>query len=242
MDKPEYAVLQRIIGGKRTYGITPRIPGGFISADKLIKIGEVAKKYNGVIKITSGQRIAILRLSSENVNKAWAELSMEPGVLSPYSVKNVEMCPATFCKRMKMDSLRLGMRLEKRYYGKETPNRTKIGVSGCRNACGSVNAKDIGVIGTFDRGYLVKAGGSAGFHPRLADLICEFLNEDGAYYMVESIYEYYLDSAEMGTKLGDFIDEVGLKVFVENTMKIFDKKVIKFNIENGGYIEEKNLD
>ncbi|MGL6169360.1 MAG: hypothetical protein ACRC0Y_13835, partial [Fusobacteriaceae bacterium] len=34
--------------GKRTYGITPHIPGGFITPDNLIKIAEVAKKYKGI--------------------------------------------------------------------------------------------------------------------------------------------------------------------------------------------------
>ncbi|MGL5329849.1 MAG: NAD(P)/FAD-dependent oxidoreductase, partial [Peptostreptococcaceae bacterium] len=40
--------LQKIKNGKKTYAITPHIPGGFITPDNLIKIGEVAKKYNGV--------------------------------------------------------------------------------------------------------------------------------------------------------------------------------------------------
>ena len=39
-----YGNLQKVREGKRTFAITPHIPGGFISADKLIKIGEVAKK------------------------------------------------------------------------------------------------------------------------------------------------------------------------------------------------------
>ncbi|MCT4631144.1 MAG: NAD(P)/FAD-dependent oxidoreductase [Firmicutes bacterium] len=238
MEKPKFAVLQRIINGERTYGITPRIAGGFISPDNLIKIGQVAKKYKGVLKITSGQRIAILRLKAEDVEKAWTDLGMEPGVLSTYSVKNVEMCPATFCKRMKLDSLKLGMKLEKRYYGQSAPNRTKIGVSGCRNACGSVNAKDIGVIGTFDKGFVIKAGGSAGFHPRLADVIAENLNEDGAYYMVEAIYDYYNDKAEMGLKLGDFIDQLGLSQFIEDVNEIFKKKIKEHSVDNDGILEE----
>ena len=44
-----YGNLQKIKNGKRTYGITPHIPGGFILPETLIKIGEVAKKYNGVL-------------------------------------------------------------------------------------------------------------------------------------------------------------------------------------------------
>lgn len=224
MHNPKFAVLQKVRDGKRTYGVTPRIPGGFIKPDKLIKIAEVAKKYNGVLKITSGQRIAILNLQPEDVEEVWKELDMEPGVLSPYSVKNVEMCPAAFCKRMKQDSLKLGMRLEKRFYGANTPNRTKIGVAGCRNACGSVNAKDIGVYGTKDEGFVVAAGGSAGFHPRLPDKIATNLTEDEAFKMVESIYEYYNEKAEFGTKLGHFIDEISIEKFREDVLSLYEKK------------------
>ena len=43
-----YGNLQKIRNGKRTYAITPHIPGGFIKPDTLIKMGAVAKKYGGV--------------------------------------------------------------------------------------------------------------------------------------------------------------------------------------------------
>jgi len=222
MIMPKYAVLQRVRNNIRTYAITPRIPGGFVSHKTLLKITEVAEKYNASIKLTSGQRLMIIGLKAEDVEKAWEDLDMEPAVLSPYSVKNVEMCPATFCKRMKQNSLPLGLRLEKRFYGAPTPNRTKIGVAGCRNACGSVNSKDIGVIGTKDEGYIVVAGGSAGYHPRLSDKIASNLNEDEAFNMVEAIYQFYNENAELGTKLGDFIDQITLYKFIDGVHKIYD--------------------
>jgi len=222
MEMPKYAVLQTVRNNKRTYAITPRIPGGFVSHKTLLKITEVAEKYNASIKLTSGQRLMLIGLQAEDVEKAWEDLGMEPAVLSPYSVKNVEMCPATFCKRMKQNSLPLGLRLEKRFYGAPTPNRTKIGVAGCRNACGSVNSKDIGVIGTKDEGYIVVAGGSAGYHPRLSDKIASNLNENEAFNMVESIYQFYNENAEFGTKLGDFIDQITLDKFIEGVHSIYD--------------------
>lgn len=224
MKGPKYAVLQKIKKGEKTYGITPRISGGFIKADQLINIAEIAKKYNGVIKITSGQRITILGLKAEDVEKAWKDIDMEPGVLSPYSVKNVEMCPASFCKRAKQNSLKLGMKLEKRFYGAPTPNRTKIGVVGCRNSCTSAYSKDIAVVGDIE-GYRVAVGGSAGFYPRLPNIIAEKLSEAEAYHMVEAIYEYYLKEAEMGDKLGPFIDRISFEKFKDGVMDIFKQNV-----------------
>lgn len=227
---PKYAVLQKVRGEKRTYAVTPRIPGGFISPEKLINIANVAQKYKGTIKITSGQRIVILGVQAEDVEKIWQELDMEPAVLSAYSVKNIEMCPASFCKRSKQNSLKLGMKLEKRFYGAPCPNRTKIGVAGCMNACGSVNARDIGVLAN-QEGYIVIAGGSAGYNPRLADRIAEKLNEDEAFLMVEAVYEFYNEAAELGDKLGDFIDRISIDAFKKGVFEIYNNKLKELSKE-----------
>ncbi len=223
MDNPKYAVLQKVRDGNRTFGVTPRIPGGFIKPDELINIAKVAEKYGGTLKITSGQRITIMGLEAQDVEKVWEELGMDPGVLSSYSVKNVEMCPASFCKRAKQNSLKLGMKLEKRFYGASTPNRTKIGVAGCRNACTSAYSKDIAVVADHD-GYIVAVGGSAGFNPRLPDKVAENLTEESTFHMVEAVYDYYNKDAVMGEKLGDFIDRISIEKFREEVLKIFEEK------------------
>ncbi len=44
-----------------TYSVVPRIPGGEITPEKLIVIGQVAQKYNLYTKITGGQRIDSVR-------------------------------------------------------------------------------------------------------------------------------------------------------------------------------------
>lgn len=233
MNAPKYSVLQKIKNGKRTYGITPRISGGFITPKQLRLFADVAEKYKGVLKLTSGQRIAILNILPEDVDNAWQDLGMEPGVLSSYSVKNIEMCPASFCKRAKQNSVKLGMRLEKKYYGASTPNRTKIVVVGCRNACCSAHAKDIAVIGDYE-GYRIAVGGSAGFHPRMPDIIAVDLSEDEAFNMVGAVYDHYNRDAEPGEKLGVFIDRIGLDEYKKSVLKLYN--------ENNKSLEEENED
>lgn len=223
MPDPSFAVLQKVRSGKRSFGITPRIPGGFIQPKDLIKIAQVAEKYRGQLKITSGQRIAILGIKPEDVDSAWVDLGMDPAVVSQYSVKNVEICPAAFCKRSKQNSTKLGLRLEKKYYGRPAPNRTKIAVVGCMNACTSANGKDISVLAD-ESGYIVRAGGSAGFHPRLPSEVAKNLNEEEAERMVDSVFDFYSECAEMGEKLGHFIDRIGLEKFLEGTFALYDEK------------------
>ncbi|MBW6409485.1 NAD(P)/FAD-dependent oxidoreductase [Clostridium weizhouense] len=214
----DFGNLQKITNGKRKYAITPYIPGGFITTDNLQKIVDVVKKFNGVIKITSGQRILITNLEKEDLEKIWKELGMEPAVKSQNSVKNVEMCPAGFCKRSKYNTISTGMKLLNKYKWKDMPCRTKIGVAGCRNACGSVYSKDVGVIAD-KTGFIVTVGGSAGHNPRMADIIAKDLTEKQALKLVDNIFIYYKKHAEDGEKLGFFIDRIGLDNFYKEVSK-----------------------
>lgn len=223
MAQPAYGNLQKIKNGKRTYSITPRIPGGFISATNMEKFAKVARQFNCSLKLTSGQRIMLIGLKEEDVPKAYEALGMEPAVKSQFSVKNVEICPGEICKRSRQNSLGLGMRLEKRFYGAPAPNRTKIGVVGCLNGCTSVHSKDIGVLAD-ESGFIVVAGGSAGYHPRLSDRIAEGLTADQAFVMVEAVYDYYCEKAPMGEKLGNTIDRIGLETFKSEVLALYNGK------------------
>lgn len=208
-----YGNLQRVIDGKRRYAITPNIRGGFILPETLENIARVAKKYNGVLKLTSGQRIIITNLKEEELPAIWEELGMEPAVLSQNSVKNVEMCPAGFCKRVKYNTIGLSMKLSRKYLQMETPCRTKIGVAGCRNACGGVYGKDIGVIADVNGLLMITAGGSSGFNPRIGDIIVRDLTEEQTLKFIEKLFDYYKEVAEPGEKLGFLIDRIGLEKF-----------------------------
>ena len=104
--------LQRIRNGKRTYAITPRIPGGFVQPQMLQKFIDVANTFHATLKITGAQRIMITNLNAEDVDKAWAMLGMEPAHTVSNRVRSVKICPGTtFCKRAKQDSVHLGMQL-----------------------------------------------------------------------------------------------------------------------------------
>lgn len=216
MDK-HYGNLQKIRDGKRTYAITPHIVGGFITPETLEKIAKVTKKYKGVIKLTSGQRILITNLKEEDIPQIWKELDMVPAVKSPYSVKNVEICPAGFCKRAKYNTIPIGVKLSKKYHGAEMPNRTKIAVAGCRNACGSAYGKDVAVIAD-KTGFIVAVGGSAGFHPRLPDIIAKDISEEETLKLVDKVFDYYRGNAEFGEKLGLFIDRIGIEEFKKGVL------------------------
>lgn len=220
----DFGNLQKIRDGKRTYAITPHIPGGFITPETMIKIAEVAKKYNGVLKLTSGQRILITNLKQEDLKSIWDELQMQPAIKVQNSVKNVEICPANFCKRSKYPSIGLGMKISNEFHGMLLPCRTKIGVAGCRNACTSVYSKDIGVIADLDGSFIITVGGSSGFNPRQSDILINNLTEIQAHNLVRVVLNYYNDNAKPGEKIGDYIDRKTIDVFRDEVLNIFNNK------------------
>ena len=227
---PTGANLQKIHNGNKTYAITPHLPGGFIKPDMLEKYVNVARKYHGVLKLTSAQRIMITGLKAEDIDSIWDELGMKPAIGFANCVRSVKICPGiAFCKRAKQDSIKLGFELDRRYIKKEMPSRMKMGVSGCPNSCSEAVIKDVGVIGT-DIGWDIYVGGSAGAHPRLGDRLITGLNYEDTLKIVDIIVRYYQKNADI-ERVGEFIDRIGFEKFKTDVLGEFENDIISLEQE-----------
>ena len=227
---PTGANLQKIHNGNKTYAITPHLPGGFIKPDMLEKYVNVARKYHGVLKLTSAQRIMITGLKAEDIDSIWDELGMNPAIGFANCVRSVKICPGiAFCKRAKQDSIKLGFELDRRYIKKEMPSRMKMGVSGCPNSCSEAVIKDVGVIGT-DIGWDIYVGGSAGAHPRLGDRLITGLNYEDTLKIVDIIVRYYQKNADI-ERVGQFIDRIGFEKFKTDVLGEFENDIISLEQE-----------
>ena len=204
------AILQR---DKETYAIAPHLPGGIVSAAQLHRIADVAEKYNAAtLKVTSSQRVAIVGLKEEDLDKAWEDLGIKPGAAIGLCVRSIKICPGTtFCKRGQQDAVGLGLKLDEKYHGMPLPSKFKMAVSGCANSCSEPAIKDIGVMGT-PKGYTVMVGGNAAIKPRLADVIADELNEDEVLQLVDKIISFCKTNGSKH-RLGRVIDEIGLDSF-----------------------------
>ena len=214
--QPKGAVLQR---DKETYAIVPHMPGGITNSETLRKIADVADKYNAAaLKCTSAQRIAIVGLKHEDVDKAWDELQIDPGHAVGLCVRSIKICPATtFCKRGQQDAVGLGLELDKIYHGMELPSKFKMAVSGCQNSCSEPAVRDIGIMGT-PKGYVVMVGGNAGFKPRLGDIIASEMEPDQVMELVEKIVTWYKENGKRNERIGELIDRIGLDRFKQDVM------------------------
>ena len=104
-----------------TYSIVPRVAGGEITPDKLIVLGEVAKKYNLYTKITGAQRIDLFGARVDQLPHIWKDLidaGFESGHAYAKSLRTVKSCVgSTWCRFGVQDSVRMAISLEDRYKG-----------------------------------------------------------------------------------------------------------------------------
>lgn len=204
-------IIQR---DKETYAIAPHLPCGVVTPDALRKIANVAEKYGAAaLKLTSAARIAIVGLKEEDIDKVWDELGMSPGAAVGLCVRSIKACPGTtFCKRGKQDSLGVGMQLDEKYHGLQTPGKFKIGVSGCPNQCAETCIKDVGLVGMPD-GWKVFVGGNGGAKARLGQEIAKGVSTEQALALVDKVIDYYRANARPHQRLGAMIEKMGLDKF-----------------------------
>jgi len=219
-----------------TFSVIPRMYGGVTSADDLIKIGEVAKKYAvRMVKVTGGQRIDLLGVKKEDLPGMWADLGMPSGYAYTKAMRTVKTCVGSeFCRYGTNDSTALGIALEKRYQGFEFPAKVKLGVSGCPRNCAESTVKDIGVVATEGGEWEILIGGAAGAHVRRTDILCRVKTQEEAIRVIGRFMIYYRDNAKWIERTYDFVPRIGVEkirsIIVDDSLGLnayFDEEVEK---------------
>ncbi|MGZ4473544.1 MAG: nitrite reductase large subunit NirB [Nocardioidaceae bacterium] len=192
-----------------TYSVVPRIPGGEITPDRLIVIGEVARDFGLYTKITGGQRIDLLGARVEQLPAIWRRLvdaGFESGHAYGKALRTVKSCVgSTWCRYGVQDSVRLAIDLENRYRGLRSPHKLKGGVSGCARECAEARAKDFGVIAT-EKGWNLYVGGNGGANPAHARLLAGDLDTATLVSYLDRYLMYYIRTADRLQRTAAWID------------------------------------
>ncbi|MGW4467332.1 nitrite reductase large subunit NirB [Micromonospora sp. NPDC004704] len=182
-----------------TYSVVPRIPGGEITPEKLIVIGEVARDFNLYTKITGGQRIDLFGARVEQLPRIWRRLvdaGFESGHAYGKALRTVKSCVgSTWCRYGVQDSVGLAIALELRYRGLRAPHKLKSAVSGCARECAEARSKDFGIIAT-DQGWNLYLGGNGGFRPRHAELFATDLSTEELVRYLDRYLMFYIRTAD----------------------------------------------
>ena len=182
-----------------TYSVVPRVPGGEITPDQLICLGEVAKEFKLYSKITGGQRVDLFGARLEDLPAIWARLlsvNFETGHAYAKSLRTVKSCVGeAWCRFGVQDSTTLAIELENRYKGLRTPHKVKMGVSGCARECAEAQGKDVGVIAT-ERGWNLYVCGNGGMTPQHATLLVSDISSKDVFTYIDRFLMYYVRTAD----------------------------------------------
>jgi nitrite reductase (NADH) large subunit len=182
-----------------TYSVVPRVPGGEITPDQLIAMGEVAKEFGLYTKITGGQRIDLFGARVDQLPAIWSRLidaGMESGHAYGKALRTVKSCVGqTWCRYGVQDSTTLAIDLELRYRGLRAPHKIKGAVSGCTRECAEAQGKDFGVIAT-EKGWNVFVGGNGGVRPKHAQLLAADLDRETVFRYLDRFLMFYVRTAD----------------------------------------------
>ena len=194
-----------------TYSVVPRVPGGEITPEKLILLGEVAKEYNLYTKITGGQRIDLFGARVEHLPDIWEKLvagGFETGHAYAKALRTVKSCVgSTWCRYGVQDSVGTAIDLENRYKGLRAPHKIKFAVSGCTRECAEAQSKDIGVIAT-EQGWNLYVCGNGGMKPRHADLFATDLDTETLIKYIDRVLMFYVKTADRLQRTSVWMDNL----------------------------------
>lgn len=203
-----------------TFSVIPRVSGGEITADKLIIIGTVAKKFGLYCKITGGQRIDMFGARKQDLIPIWEELvsgGMESGHAYAKSLRTVKSCVGTtWCRFGIGDSVGMAVRLEERYKSIRGPHKFKGGVSGCVRECAEAQNKDFGLIAT-DKGFNIYVGGNGGAKPRHSEILATDVPPDDVVPILDRYLAFYLRTADKLQRTARWVENMpgGIKYLRE---------------------------
>jgi len=194
-----------------TYSVVPRIPGGEITPDKLIRLGEVAKKYHLYTKITGGQRIDMFGAHVGDLPFIWSELiaaGFESGHAYGKALRTVKSCVgSTWCRFGLHDSVSYAIRVEERYRGLRAPYKIKSAVSGCIRECAEAQSKDFGIIAT-EKGWNLYVCGNGGSKPQHALLLASDIDSETCIRYIDRFLMFYIRTADQLTRTATWLNKM----------------------------------
>ncbi|HCS57875.1 MAG TPA: nitrite reductase large subunit, partial [Gordonia polyisoprenivorans] len=195
-----------------TFSVVPQMKGGVTSPQQLRRIADVAEKYDiPMIKATGGQRLDLLGVTKEDLPKVWADLGMPSGYAYGKSFRTVKTCVGTdYCRFGLGDSTALGIAIESRYQGLESPAKLKLAVTGCPRNCAEALCKDFGVVAIGNGLWEIYVGGAAGAHIRKGDLLATADSPEEVIRLCGIFIQYYRENAKWLERTYAWVPRIGI--------------------------------
>ena len=195
-----------------TFSVIPRIYGGVTSPAQLRRIADVADKHQvAMVKITGGQRIDLLGIAKEKLPEVWRDLGMPSGHAYAKAFRTCKTCVGSeFCRYGVGDSTSLGIAIEKRFQGLESPHKMKLATAGCPRNCSEATTKDLGAVAIEGGRWELYVGGGAGSKVRKGDVLCTVGSHEEVLQTMGRFMQYYREQARYLERTYDFVERVGI--------------------------------
>ena len=174
---------------------------------------DAAEKYQAkMVKITGGQRIDLLGIPKEYLPDVWREVGMPSGHAYTKAFRTCKTCVGTdFCRFGLGDSATLGVKIEKRFQGIESPHKMKLAVSGCPRNCAESTTKDVGATAIWGGKWEVHVGGAAGSRVRKGDTLCTVDSHEEVLRYMGIFMQYYRENPKYLEGAYDFVERIGIE-------------------------------
>ena len=195
-----------------TFSVIPQMRGGVTDADQLIRLGEVAKKYNvPLVKVTGSQRVGLYGLKKEELPSVWEDLGMRSASAYGKKTRSVKSCVGKeFCRFGTQYTTQLGIRLEQTFEYIDTPHKFKMGVSGCPRSCVESGVKDFGVI-SVENGFQLYIGGNGGTEVTKGQLLTTVETEDEVIRICGALMQYYRETGIYAERTAPWLERLGFE-------------------------------
>jgi nitrite reductase (NADH) large subunit len=195
-----------------TFSVIPRIYGGVTSPAQLRRIADVADKHQvPMVKITGGQRIDLLGIAKDKLPEVWRDLGMPSGHAYAKAFRTCKTCVGTeFCRYGVGDSTALGIAIEQRFQGLESPHKMKLATAGCPRNCSEATTKDLGAVAIEGGRWEVYVGGGAGSKVRKGDVLSVVDTHDEVLRVMGRFMQYYREQARYLERTYDFVERIGI--------------------------------
>lgn len=215
-----------------TYSVIPRVPGGEITPEKLIVLGQVAQEFDLYTKITGAQRVDLFGARVDQLPLIWRRLvdaGFESGHAYGKALRTVKSCVgSTWCRFGVQDSTSLAIELELRYRGLRSPHKLKSAVSGCTRECAEAQGKDFGIIAT-ENGWNLYVCGNGGMRPQHAVLLAADIDKETLIKYLDRFLVFYIRTADKLERTSTWFNKLegGLdylkQVVIEDALGIADE-------------------
>jgi nitrite reductase (NADH) large subunit len=195
-----------------TFSVVPEMPGGVTTPAELMRIAQVAVKYDvPLVKLTGGQRIDLVGVAKHDLPGMWADLAMPAGWAWGKSYRTCKSCIGTeYCRFGLGDSMGLAKKIEGKFRGIDSPGKLKLATAGCPRNCSEAMVKDVGAVAIGDDRWEIYVGGAAGSHIRKGDVLCTVTGEEEVVRITGRFMQWYRENAKYKERTHTFIERMGI--------------------------------